>query len=83
MTVNTIVPGRIHTDRVDQIDAAAADRQGKTIADVVKDSLATIPVGRYGAVEVYAAVAAFLVGARASYVTGSVVRVDGGFIRGL
>ncbi len=83
VTVNTILPGRIHTDRVDQIDAAAAERQGKTVADVVKASLATIPVGRYGTVEEYAAVAAFLVSARASYVTGSVVRVDGGFIRGV
>ena len=83
VTVNTILPGRIHTDRVDQIDAAAAERQGKTVADVVKASLATIPGGRYGTVEEYAAVAAFLVSARASYVTGSVVRVDGGVIRGV
>ena len=83
VTVNTILPGRIHTDRVDQIDAAAAERQGKTVADVVKASLATIPVGRYGTAEEYAAAAAFLVSARASYVTGSVVRVDGGVIRGV
>lgn len=83
VTVNTIVPGRIHTDRVDQIDAAAAERQSKTIDEVVKASLSTIPVGRYGTVEEYAAVAAFLVSAPASYVTGSVFRVDGGFIRGV
>ena len=83
VTVNTIVPGRIQTDRVDQIDAAAAERHSKPVADVVKASRANIPVGRYGTVGEYAAVAAFLVSARAAYVTGSVVRVDGGFIRGV
>lgn len=83
VTVNTIVPGRIHTDRVDQIDQAAAKRLGKTVPEVVVASRASIPVGRYGTVAEYADMAVFLLSDRAGYVTGSVVRVDGGFIRGV
>jgi 3-oxoacyl-[acyl-carrier protein] reductase len=81
VTVNSIVPGRIHTERVDALDAAAAKRQGKTVEEVARASRATIPAGRYGKVEEFAAVATFLVGAPASYVTGAVFRVDGGLIR--
>ncbi len=81
VTVNMILPGRIHTDRVDQIDQAAAERQGKTVDEVVRASQATIPAGRYGTAAEFADVAVFLLSARAGYVTGSVVRVDGGFIR--
>lgn len=81
VTVNTILPGRIHTERVDELDAAAAKRTGKTATEIAAQSRGTIPVGRYGRAEEFAAVAAFLAGEPASYVTGSVVRVDGGMIR--
>lgn len=81
VTVNILAPGRIHTDRVDQLDAAAAERQGKSIDEVRKASRATIPAGRYGKVEEFAAVAAFLCSEPASYMTGGIVRCDGGLIR--
>ena len=81
VTVNIIAPGRIHTERVDQLDAAAADRQGKSVEEIAAASRVLIPAGRYGRVEEFAAVAAFLVSEPASYVTGSVVRCDGGLIR--
>jgi len=81
VTVNVLVPGRIHTERVDELDAAAAERQGKSLAEVAAASHALIPVGRYGNVEEFAAVAAFLVGGPASYVTGGLIRCDGGLIR--
>ncbi len=81
VTVNMLLPGRIHTDRVDRLDAANADRSGKSVAEVRQSAHQTIPAGRDGTVAEFAAVAAFLVSARAAYVTGSVVRCDGGAIR--
>ncbi|MGB3553933.1 MAG: SDR family oxidoreductase [Jannaschia sp.] len=83
VTVNMLLPGRIHTERVDELDAAASKRTGKSVEDTRTASRATIPVGRYGTVEEFAAVAAFLCSAQASYVTGSLVRCDGGAIRGV
>lgn len=83
VTVNMLLPGRIHTERVDELDAAAAKRTGKSVEDTRAASRATIPTGRYGTVEEFAAVAAFLCSTQASYVTGSLVRCDGGAIRGV
>jgi 3-oxoacyl-[acyl-carrier protein] reductase len=83
VTVNTVLPGRIQTERVDEIDDAAAARQSVPVEEIVRTSKAAIPMGRYGTVEEYASVAAFLLSARASYVTGAVVRIDGGYIRGV
>jgi len=81
VTVNVVLPGRIHTDRVDQLDQVAADRQGKSAEQVKAASMAGIPAGRYGRPEEFADMVAFLASDRAGYVTGSRVRVDGGMIR--
>jgi len=83
ITINCVVPGRIHTERVEEIDAANAKRQGVDVASVAAQSRATIPVGRYGKPEEFAAVVAFLASAPAAYVTGSLVRVDGGLIKSI
>ena len=81
VTVNMLVPGRIHTDRVDELDAASAKRTGKSLDETRAISRAAIPAGRYGKVEEFAAVAAFLASTHSSYVTGSVIRCDGGSIK--
>lgn len=83
VTVNMILPGRIATERVDQLDAARAKAEGSTPDEVRERSQANIPAGRYGRPEEFGAVAAFLCSDLASYMTGSQVRVDGGLIRGL
>jgi 3-oxoacyl-[acyl-carrier protein] reductase len=83
VTVNVLLPGRIHTDRVDELDRAAASRSGTTQEEIALASAASIPAGRYGTPEEFAAVAAFLCSSRASYVTGSKIRVDGGAIRAI
>ena len=83
VTVNVLVPGRIHTKRVDELDQIAATRQNKPVEEIVKQSLATIPMGRYGRPDEFSSVAAFLVSEAASYITGTVIRVDGGMIRGV
>ena len=54
---------------------------GKTLDETRAASRATIPAGRYGTIEEFGAVAAFLASTQASYVTGSVIRCDGGSIK--
>lgn len=83
VTVNCVLPGRIHTSRVDELDAAAAKRTGSTPDAVAQASRATIPMGRYGDPQEFADVVTFLASTRASYVTGAQIRVDGGMIRGV
>ncbi|OCW56424.1 SDR family oxidoreductase [Hoeflea olei] len=81
VTFNMLLPGRIETDRLKELDAANAKRSGKDLDQVAEAARAQIPVGRYGQVEEFAAVAAFLVSARASYINGSMIRCDGGAIK--
>ncbi|MFB9951303.1 SDR family oxidoreductase [Rhizobium puerariae] len=83
ITANMLLPGRIHTDRIDELDGANARRTGKTLEDVRAASLKTIPAGRLGKVEEFAAAAAFLCSVPASYVTGTMLRVDGGASRSI
>jgi len=80
VTCNIVVPGRIATDRTRFLDEKRAEREGRSIDQVEAASLGAIPVGRYGDPAEYADVVAFLASTRASYVTGSTVRVDGGQI---
>jgi 3-oxoacyl-[acyl-carrier protein] reductase len=83
VTVNSVIPGRIATARVGELDEAAAKRSGSTAAAVAEASRNTIPVGRYGDPAEFADAVAFLASARAGYITGTSLRVDGGLIRSI
>ena len=83
VTVNMLLPGRIATERVAFLDDVAATRAGTSVDDVAAKSRAAIPAGRYGEPAEFGAVAAFLCGEPASYLTGTTLRVDGGLVRSL
>ena len=80
ITVNVVLPGRIATGRIKVLDQAKAKREGRTEEEVLAESTAAIPIGRLGRPEEYGDVVAFLASERASYITGSMIRVDGGMI---
>lgn len=83
ITSNVIVPGRIGTKRIVYLDEKKAEREGKSVDEVAAESAALIPVGRYGTPVEYADTVAFLASKRASYITGSIIRVDGGMIQSI
>lgn len=83
VTVNIVLPGRIATDRIQFLDEARAKRENRSVESVSAESTASIPVGRYGKPQEYGSVVAFLASQQASYLTGSTLRVDGGFIQSI
>lgn len=83
ITVNNILPGYTRTRRVEDLAEKTAAREGIGTEEAVGRWEAQIPMGRIGEPREFAALAAFLVSARASYITGQSVAVDGGWIRSL
>ena len=79
--VNAIQPGRIFTERIAELDADTAKREGITV-DKIRERFekSAIPLGRYGTPEEFAAAAVFLASPRASYITGVSLQVDGGML---
>jgi 3-oxoacyl-[acyl-carrier protein] reductase len=81
--VNGLLPGKIKTDRVADLDRERAARRGVSVETVVRDATGLIPLGRYGDPAEIGRVATFLCSPAAAYVTGVNLAVDGGMIRGL
>ena len=83
ITANIVLPGRIATGRIVFLDEQKAKRENRPVEEVTAESTDTIPVGRYGRPQEYGDTVAFLASPRASYITGSVIRIDGGLIQSI
>jgi 3-oxoacyl-[acyl-carrier protein] reductase len=81
--VNTLLPGRIATDRLNYLDEANAKKAGITADEQRERARATIPIGRYGDPDEFGRAGAFLLSDAASYITGAALQVDGGLIQSL
>ena len=81
--VNSLMPGRISTDRLAHLDALNAQKAGITLAEQQERGGRAIPVGRYGDPDEFGRVGAFLLSSASSYITGAALQVDGGLIKGL
>ena len=83
VTVNGVMPGRIATARIQQLDSGRAEREGTSEDEVRAEWIGKIPAGRYGRPEELGALVAFLASEQASYITGQLIAVDGGLIAGV
>jgi 3-oxoacyl-[acyl-carrier protein] reductase len=83
VTVNNILPGYTRTERVESLAVATAKRDGTDASSVMTRFEKDVPMRRLGEPDEFAALAAFLVSERASYITAQSIAVDGGWIRGL
>ncbi|GIX41629.1 MAG: short-chain dehydrogenase [Leptospiraceae bacterium] len=81
--LNCLMPGRIDTDRIRQLDQKIAENQGKTEQQIRHFFENQIPLKRYGTIEEIGKVGAFLLSDDSSYITGSSIAVDGGIIHSL
>ncbi len=81
--VNVIAPGRILTERTQELDRSVAERTGRTPEEVQQQTISRIPVGRLGKPEELANLVTFLSSEAASYITGAAIQVDGGLIDAL
>jgi 3-oxoacyl-[acyl-carrier protein] reductase len=83
ITVNNIMPGYTRTERLEELAQMMAQKDGISPAEFKARWESEIPMKRLGEPREFAALAAFLVSERASYITGTSIPVDGGWIRSL
>jgi 3-oxoacyl-[acyl-carrier protein] reductase len=83
VTVNLLLPGSFATERIDELDRQAAEREGVPLDQVRQANIQDIPVRRYGEPREFGSLAAYLASPRAAYITGAAFRIDGGATRSL
>jgi 3-oxoacyl-[acyl-carrier protein] reductase len=83
VTINNVAPGYTRTDRVLELAEARAEEEGRTVEEILAETTVSYPMQRMGEPEEMAALVAFLASERASYITGTTIQVDGGFVQGM
>lgn len=83
ITANTIAPGYTMTERVEELVKTRAEKEKISTEEALKLFVKDIPLGRIGSIDEFADVVAFLASEKSSYITGVVLPVDGGFIKGI
>lgn len=78
VTINNILPGAFATDTMKSRMAAMAEQSGKTIDDIARQRLSSIPAGRFGDPVEFGQLCAYVCSAQASYITGQNFLIDGG-----
>lgn len=79
--INVLGPGRIQTERIEQLDSIRATKTGVSVEQIRNDTFKTIPLGRYGTADEYAKIAVFLASPANTYITGQTLLVDGGMVK--
>jgi 3-oxoacyl-[acyl-carrier protein] reductase len=81
ITINTLCPGAVMTDRLISLFQKQADSTGKTLEEVISNVGTTIPIQRIASPEDFSHLAVFLASEEANYITGTVIPVDGGLVK--
>lgn len=83
VTVNLLLPGSFATERIEELDRSAAERQDVSVDEIRQVNMKDIPAGRYGEPKEFGFLAAFLASPKAGYITGAGIKIDGGATRSL
>ena len=83
ITVNSVLPGPIATDRLSSVIQAQAKAAGRDVEEQTSRRLAAVPAGRFGLPDEAGELIAFLASDRAAFVTGQNIAIDGGQIKSL
>ena len=77
ITINTVCPGGVKTDRLVSLFSEIARKNGKDPQELIRNSEESIPIGRFAEADEFAQMVLFLLSEKGSYVTGTTISIDG------